>query len=438
MPRIAALEAPPYCLPLLGAVFLNVSPLWRSPMLDLLRAIFRDPRLSVGNAFVAASSRPEVLLSRARYQLSDRKFLLANVVAAATWLALAFITGCVLLQANARALLHRFYAGHGLRYTELVVIGAVAAVVLGIAVLVAWIVFRRVLIWWRERAERRRRMRIAVTSPEAVAEFLSDTVLFRDLPAEVLKEIATVMHPVQHARGEYVIRAGEEASQLFVLVSGRLEVVRHFGEDKAQAVAEMFPGDVLGEIGVIRGETRSRSIRCATRSLLLALDKADFERLVLPCISRADVEQAVQKVGFLQNVALVKNWSQASLSAFARLATITEYEQGDVIMQEGTDNLFLHLVHRGEFEVTQRGKRIRKLKQGDSFGEVGMLQNNAATATVTATMAGSCLVVPKTDFLRFITQDFAISLQFEQIGTKRLGKQVFHGKKAPGFNAMRG
>jgi hypothetical protein len=46
--------------------------------------------------------------------------------------------------------------------------------------------------------------------------------------------------------------------------------------------------------------------------------------------------------------------------------------------------------------------------------------------------------VPKTDFLRFITQDFAISLQFEEIGTKRLGKKVFRSKKGPSFNAMRG
>jgi len=68
-----------------------------------------------------------------------------------------------------------------------------------------------------------------------------------------------------------------------------------------------------------------------------------------------------------------------------------------------------------------------------------MLQNNAATVTVTATMPGSCLAVPKTDFLRFITQDFAISLQFEEIGSKRLGKKVFQSKKSPGgFNLMRG
>jgi CRP-like cAMP-binding protein len=335
-------------------------------------------------------------------------------------------------------LLHRFYLSGGLRYTEIAVIGVIAAAVLAIAGLVAWIILSRLLGWWRVRADRRRRMRIAVTSPAAVAEFLADTVLFRDLPPETLEEVAAALQPIQVPRREFVIRAGTEADRLFIVVSGRLEVVRHVADDKVVAVAEMFPGDVLGEIGVIRGEARSRSIRCATRSILLALDKEDFERLVLPHISRGDVEQAVQKIGFLQNVDLVKNWSQESLSAFARLAKITEYNEGDVVMLEGEANLFLHLVHRGEFEVTQKGKRLRRLKQGASFGEVGMLQNNAATVTVVATVPGSCLVVAKTDFLRFITQDFAISLEFEQLGAKGLGRKATRAKKGPGFHALRG
>ena len=434
---IVALEARAYMLPLVVALFVQLSPLWHTPMWDLLRALFRDPRLSTRTHFVFAPSRPFALLAQARQQFSDRRFILAGTGATVVWLALVFVIGCLLFQAHAVDLLHRFYVAGGLRYTGIVVVGAIAAVILGVIGLVLWILIGHVLAWWRERAARRRRLQITGNSPEAVAELLSRIVLFRDLPPEALRAVAAAMRPIEHARGDFVIRTGELADRVYVVVSGRLEVIRHFDDGRAEPVAEMVPGDVLGEIALVRGGPRTRSIRCATRSILLGLDKTDFERLVLVHLTRAAVEEAVQKVGFLQNIELVRNWPQQSLAAFARLAQIQEYNEGELVVREGSDNLHLYLVHRGEFAVTQHGKLVRKLRQGDSYGEFGMLQNRTSTTSVTATLPGSCLVVSKADFLKFITQDFTISLQFEQLGAKGLGRKVFASSKAPGFDVIR-
>jgi CRP-like cAMP-binding protein len=425
----AALRAPDYFLPLLGGVFVQLSPWWRTPVLDLLRVSFGNPLLSTSTGFEGATRRPFALLAQARQQLSDRRFILARMVVTAGWLALVFVTGCMLYQANATELLRRFYSSGGLHTSGLAVAGVAAAVVLGIAGYGLWIGVRLGLAWRRERSERRRRTQLAANSPAAIAELLAGTVLFRDLPAEALPAVAAAMRLEEHARGDYLFRMNDPADRVYMMVAGRLDVIRHFAEDQAEAVAEMLPGDVLGEMGVIRCEPRSRSIRCATRCTLLSLDKGDFDRLVLVHVTRSAVEDAVQKLGFLQNVRLVKDWSHSSLVTFSRLAKIQEYDAGDVVTAEGDDNRFLYLVHRGEFAVTQKGRRLRQLTQGVTFGEIGMLQNNAATATVTATMPGSCLVVAKSDFLRFITHDFNLSLQFEEIGSKRLGHQLFRSRK---------
>lgn len=434
---VAAIKIPAYSLPLLAAVFVQLSPLWRTPMWDLLRALFRDPRLSTRTHFVFAPSRPFAMLAQARQQFSDRNFLFAGTVATVVWLALVFAVGCLLFQANAVNLLHRFYLAGGLRYTGLVVIGALATVILGIAGLVLWIVATHIRAWWRGRMAGRRRLHVTGNSPEEVAGLLGTIVLFRDLPPDALHAVAAAMKPVEQARGEFVIRTGEAADRVYVVVAGRLEVIRNFEDGRAEPVAEMVPGDVLGEIALVRGGPRTRSIRCATRSILLALDKADFERLVLPHISREAVEEAVQKVGFLQNIALVRDWPQQSLAAFARLAEIREYNEGELVIREGTENVNLYLVHRGEFTVTQHGKVIRKLRQGDSYGEFGMLHNRNSVCSVIATIPGSCLVISKADFLKFITQDFKISLQFEQLGAKGFGQRIFSSSKTPGFDVIR-
>ncbi|MBS0661927.1 MAG: cyclic nucleotide-binding domain-containing protein [Verrucomicrobia bacterium] len=433
----AAIKFPTYSLPLLAAVFVQLSPLWRTPMWDLLRALFRDPRLSTRTSFVFAASKPFALLAQARQQFSDRRFLLAGTSVTIVWLALVFVVGCLLFQANAVDLLHRFYLAGGLRYTGIIVVGALATVILGIVGLVLWIIASQIRAWWRERIARRRRLQITGHSPEEVAKLLAGIVLFRDLPPEPLREVAAAMKTYEYQKDQYVIRVGEDADRMYVVVAGRLEVIRHYDDGRAQAVAEMVPGDVLGEIGIVRGSPRTRSIRSATPAILLGLDKEAFERLVLPHLTRADVEEAVQKVGFLQNISLMREWPQQTLAAFARLAVIQEFNEGELVIREGSENLNLYLVHRGEFSVTQHGKQIRKLRQGDSYGEFGLLQNRNSASSVVATMPSSCLVISKGDFLKFITQDFMISLQFEQVGAKGTGRRVFSSAKGPGFDVLR-
>ncbi len=434
---LATVKAPPYALPLLVVGIVLLSPLWRTPGWDLLRALFRDPRLATRTRFVFARSVPFAVLATARRQLSDRRFLLAGTIATLVWLALVFVIGCLLFQAHAVDLLHRFYLAGGLRYTGIVMVGAVAAVILGVIGLVLWILVGHVLAWFRARAARARRLQIAGRSPEAVAELLAGIVLFRDLPPEARREAAAAMRPLEPARGDLVLRAGDPADAVYVVVSGRLEVIRHLADGRAEPVADLVAGDVLGEMAVVRGGPRTRSVRCATRSLLLALAKPDFDRIAFAHLTHAAVEDAVNKVGFLQNIALVQQWPQPSLAAFAKLARIQEYNEGDLVVREGSENVHLYLVHRGEFAVSQHGKPVRKLRPGDSYGEFGLLQNRVATTSVAATLPGSCLVVAKADFLKFITQDIALSLQFEQLGTRELGRRPAGGAHAPGFDVLR-
>jgi hypothetical protein len=44
---------------------------------------------------------------------------------------------------------------------------------------------------------------------------------------------------------------------------------------------------------------------------------------------------------------------------------------------------------------------------------------------IVAVTPARCLVMPRRDFLDFITHDFLIGLQFEEISSQRLGKPIF-------------
>ena len=79
--------------------------------------------------------------------------------------------------------------------------------------------------------------------------------------------------------GDWLFREGEEGGGLFILRSGRLDVVREAG-DADVIIRALNPGAVLGELAVITGEPRSASVRCRRDSRLLEVPNDFFLHLL--------------------------------------------------------------------------------------------------------------------------------------------------------------
>lgn len=419
---IAAWRRPELQLPLLAGTLFVLSPFWRSPLLDFLCALHRELRLSTDESQVLGQDRWTAWLRRMRFELGNRGYYIACGAAGLLWTGLTVAAAVVLLPESMRVRLGWAETLAGAQRAGLIV-GLALAVMAALAILAVgiWLLWR-IAGWWRERSERQLRPQAVLVSPQTIAEWLGRTVLFRDLPAEELAAVAATVKPEEHRRGSYVVREGEPGEKLYIVLSGRLEVRRDYAPGRSEPVAEMGEGDVFGEIALLQGGPRTRSIRSLGRSVLLTLDKADFERLVLTRLSRQAVADAVQKVGFLQRTELTRNWSHATMAAFARRATLREAEEGVAILAEGAANHWFFLVHRGELTVSVKGKELRTLKPGDSFGELSLLGNGYATATVTvASKLASVLVIPARDFLEFVSQDFVVGLGWE--GTRKDRKE---------------
>jgi predicted acylesterase/phospholipase RssA/CRP-like cAMP-binding protein len=89
------------------------------------------------------------------------------------------------------------------------------------------------------------------------------------------------LHPVVLAGGEWLFREGDDGDCLFLLARGRLQVWigGDDGGGKPTLVAEVGPGETIGEISLLTGGPRSASLRAVRDSLLLRMDAAAFDRL---------------------------------------------------------------------------------------------------------------------------------------------------------------
>jgi CRP-like cAMP-binding protein len=423
---LADFRLPQLSFPLLCAIFYDLSPLWPSPVSDLLRALFREPQPDTTRDFMFVSNKLFTLLLRSRLKVPDRRYLLISVGSMLAWLLIVFLTGCFLLQANALALLRHFFVGSGFHITAIVMLVAFSALVVGTTSTFVLIALRNVRAWLGDRASRVFRPRATPVDAHTISESLCRTLLLRDLPAEDIAAIAAAVQPEEYDAGTYVMKEGDVGDRLYIVHSGRLAVTQRLREIKrTDPFGELQAGDLFGDRAVLGDGRWTASVRCLTRCVLLGLTKADFDKLVLPLVPAKAVEDKVQKIGFLQQIDLSRDWSQVTMAIFARHAEFQDFVPGDVLVHEGETFRFFCLVQEGEFAVMKREQETSRLRRGDFYGELSQLQDAVATVRIIAKTPGRCLLVPLSDFLQFITKDFAVGLQFEKIGSERLGHPLF-------------
>jgi predicted acylesterase/phospholipase RssA len=101
-----------------------------------------------------------------------------------------------------------------------------------------------------------------------------------ELDAFALQEVAAVMQPVQLAGGAMLFDQGEAGDTLYIVVHGRLRVSVAGARGARRVVAELGRGESVGEMALLTGERRSARVEAIRDSMLLALSRAAFERVV--------------------------------------------------------------------------------------------------------------------------------------------------------------
>jgi len=94
--------------------------------------------------------------------------------------------------------------------------------------------------------------------------------------------ILAALEPVACRGGDWLFRQGDEGDALYLLARGRLQAWIDAAEPGAggqRLLAEIGPGEIVGEIGMLAGGQRSASIRAVRDSLLLRMDAAAFDQL---------------------------------------------------------------------------------------------------------------------------------------------------------------
>lgn len=98
--------------------------------------------------------------------------------------------------------------------------------------------------------------------------------LFSDAPDEELKQVAAFAQAKEVAEGTEVVSEGGFSRELLAIEEGTAEVTRD-----GEKIADLGPGDVFGEAGMLDDEMRSATVTATSRLKLISMGHFEVKRL---------------------------------------------------------------------------------------------------------------------------------------------------------------
>jgi CRP/FNR family transcriptional regulator, cyclic AMP receptor protein len=98
--------------------------------------------------------------------------------------------------------------------------------------------------------------------------------LFADVPDDKLRKIAPFAETDEFAEGQVVVKEGGYSNHFFAIEDGTAKVER--GGDE---IAELGPGDVFGEQGLLEKQERSATVTAASRLRVIKIEHWELSRM---------------------------------------------------------------------------------------------------------------------------------------------------------------
>ena len=111
-------------------------------------------------------------------------------------------------------------------------------------------------------------------------EFLKTVKLFSSLYLSELKQIAKHLHTVEVKSGEVLFNEGDEGNELFIIKEGSTSIMIKVQDGSIKEVAELLPGDFLGEMAIFENSPRSATCIAKEDSTVLKFEENDLFNLM--------------------------------------------------------------------------------------------------------------------------------------------------------------
>jgi len=112
---------------------------------------------------------------------------------------------------------------------------------------------------------------------EATVSYLEKVPLFKKCTKSFFNSLALHTSIVSFQKSDYIIRKGDEANEMYIIINGKVQVV---SEDGSKTFDSMKAGQFFGEVGVVNNVPRTATIVAATNVDLIVLSRKSLDEVV--------------------------------------------------------------------------------------------------------------------------------------------------------------
>ena len=121
-----------------------------------------------------------------------------------------------------------------------------------------------------------------------------------------------------------------------------------------------------------------------------------------------ETEAARARAQVMQELFLFEGLPFHARLRVSRICRDIKFAPGQVLVNEGDRGESMFVIAQGSVSVTHNGMELAQLASGEHFGELGLLEEQTRSATVSGTSHGLALVVDRVDLREFCVREPAL------------------------------
>eukprot|EP00808_Paulinella_micropora_P009450 g6150.t1 len=193
-------------------------------------------------------------------------------------------------------------------------------------------------------------------------------VLFQGLEPEQRSAILNEMYKTTLKKGTSPIKQGDHGDNLYVVASGKFDVIKD-----GKKVFEQLPGTAFGELALMYNAPRAATVTAAEDSLVWVVDRYTFRRVV----NDLSQHKFAAYVEFLSKVEMLVPLASWEREKIAEALEEVSFGPGERIFDQGDHGDAIVL-------VTKDGAEVARCSEGKAFGERALLKDEPRAASVCA------------------------------------------------------
>jgi len=101
----------------------------------------------------------------------------------------------------------------------------------------------------------------------------------------------------------------------------------------------------------------------------------------------------IELIRQLKRMPSLQTFAEEDINRLLRASKVVRYQAGETILREGQCDQWLYFLVSGRLRVVKHGEAIGRISRtGDVFGEMGLIEGTAKSATIIADEPSLCLI----------------------------------------------